>query len=92
MKTPDYWIDLSPRQQLNEAVRRYAQATGCEYRKAWFKLERLYFHRYGVDLTTERKRYGEKHGALPTIALWFEQQGLMNRAISLALTMGKQQC
>ena len=92
MNIPEYWKGLTPRQQLNDAVHKYAQATGREYREAWFRLERLYFQRYGVDLTTERKRYEKKNGVRPTIPLWFEMNDLMEKAIALALELRNDRC
>jgi len=89
MNIPEHWKNLSPRQQLRDVVQTYARLNGGDMKAAWFKLERMYFRRYGVDLTAERKRYAAKHGTLPTIPLWFEMQGIMERALALAMTMGK---
>lgn len=89
MNVTENWKNLSPRQQLREAVAAYAALTGRDMKTSWFRLERIYSRRYGVDLTAERKLYAARHGTLPTIPLWIEMQGIMERALDLAKTMEK---
>ena len=89
MNLPENWHNLSPRQQLRDAVQAYARLSGRELRLAWFDLERRYWRKYGVNLSEDRKRYASRHGCKPTIPLWIEQSGIMDRCIALALTMWK---
>ncbi len=87
MNIPNIGKNLSPRRQLREAVEAYAALTGLDARAVWFRLERMYFHKYGINLTDQRKAYAAKHGTLPTVALWIETSGIMERALALAMTM-----
>ena len=87
MNIPEYWQNLTPRRRLNDAVHRYAKAHGGDYRQAWRHLEKIYSLTYRIDVRAERRLYAEKYGTLPTIPVWFEMQGIMDRVITLALSM-----
>lgn len=90
MKRPDYWKDLTPRRQLNDAVHKIAQRTGCTYAQAWTALERRFGELYGVNIRRERRQYEARCGALPTIPFYFQMIGRLEDAIEAALDMVKQ--
>lgn len=87
MNFPEYWTGLTPRQRLNDAIHAYAKANRLDYRQAWRHFEKIYSLTYRIDVRAERRLYAEKNGILPTIPVWFEMGGLMDRAITLARQM-----
>ena len=89
MKTPEFWIKLSPRQQLNDAVHKYAQATGCSYSAAWRTLERMFLRKYRIDLEAERIAYEEKFGVRPTTPLLLTTMGRIRQAVDVAMRMSR---
>ena len=87
MRTPEYWIDLNPRQQLNDAVHKYAQRTGCSYSTAWRTLEKLFFRKYRIDLEAERIAYEIRFGVRPTTPLLLTKMGRIRQAVDVAMRM-----
>ena len=87
MIMPDYWENLTPRQRLNDAVHKYAQATGCGYADAWRAFERQWNAATGGDIGQERREYELRYGSLPTMPLYLEIIGKLNEAVELALTL-----
>ncbi|MEI7673939.1 MAG: hypothetical protein WCK00_17675 [Deltaproteobacteria bacterium] len=84
---PDYWKKLSPRQRLNDAVHKFAQANSMPYNIAWILLEQRYNERYRVNLSILRYEHGLRHGTKPTIPSHLEFTGQIQEAIDIALTM-----
>jgi hypothetical protein len=87
MNRPEYWSDLTPRQQLNDAVHKFAQATRCTYAEAWKRFELLYSVRNQVDLAELRRRHWLQHGRTPTIPAYLDHIDMIGKAVEVALEM-----
>lgn len=54
-------ISLSPRQELNQLVRTYAQSANIEYNQVWNKIYSELYYRYHISLNAYKKAKGENN-------------------------------
>lgn len=84
---PDYWQNLTPRQRLNDAVHKYAQAQDVAYGAAWTVFEERYNAQHGVNLSLLRYEHTLRHGAKITIPAHLEAIGKTEEAIDVSVNM-----
>jgi hypothetical protein len=81
-----YFDKLSPRQQLNDLVHKYAQKHGCNYGDAWRRFDQEWKSRHGVTASMLRWRHNRKYQKSLTIPAFLEETG----GISDALIIGRE--
>ena len=79
-----YFSLLTPREQLNDLVHKYAQINGCPYQEAWKALDIAWAERHGKTLSLFRALRQQETGKKITLPGYIEQAGLMPQALELA--------
>ena len=82
-----YFKDLTPRQQLNDLMHKYAQNNVGDYGSGWKELERRYFEQSGKKLSVLKWRYEKDNHIKMTMPVFLELQGLMGAAIEIGHEM-----
>ena len=82
-----YFKDLTPRQQLNDLMHKYAQITGGPYGDSWRELERRYLARHHAKLSILRWQHCQRNKVKLTIPSFIEDAGLMPEALSIGHDM-----
>lgn len=78
-------IDGTPRQRLNEMVRKYAYDNGLLYPQAWKTFRKSFNTAYGTNIELRKKNYQEKHGIKRlTYPEYMERVGLIEDALRVA--------
>ena len=54
-------IKITPRQELNQMVRTYAQSAGIEYNEVWNKIYSELYYRYHISINAYKKEKGENN-------------------------------
>jgi len=82
---PDYsyFATLTPRQQLNDLMHKYAQINYTDYGAGWKELERLYLKRFGKKLSILKWRYERTNQLKITMPGFLELQGVLQDAIEI---------
>ncbi len=88
MNTPSYWKDLTPRQQLNDAVHKYAKKNHVPYNEAWKAFEVRYSAHKRVNIPWLRHEHARRYGIRPTVPSFLECTGQIEDAVTFALGMG----
>ena len=78
-----YFKDLSPRQQLNDLMHKYAQMGSGHYGASWGELDKRWASLYGDKLSWKRWRYNQDHGTGLTIPGYLDAVGMLEGAISI---------
>lgn len=82
-----YFHDLTPRQQLNDLMHKYAQVNGLPYGESWREIDRLYYHRHGIKISIMRWLYCQDHQIDITIPAFLETANLLDLSLELAHEM-----
>lgn len=78
-------IDGTPRQRLNDMVRKYAYNNGLLYPQAWKTFRKSFNTAYGTNIELRKKNYQEKHGIKRlTYPEYMERIGLIEDALRVA--------
>lgn len=78
-------IDGTPRQRLNEMVRKYAYDNGLLYPQAWKTFRKSFNTAYGTNIELRKINYQEKHGIKRlTYPEYMERVGLIEDALRVA--------
>lgn len=78
-------IDGTPRQRLNDMVRKYAYENGILYPQAWKEFRRSFNTAYRTNLETKKKNYLEKHKIKQlSYPEYLERVGLIEDALRVA--------
>lgn len=87
--SPDfgYWHKLTPRQRLNDAVHKFAQAHDIAYNTAWTVFEQRFNEQHGVNLSLLRHEHTLRHGAKLSIPAHLEAICKIDDAVGIALAM-----
>jgi len=79
-----YFKLLTPREQLNDLVHKYAQINCCPYNLAWKALDEAWKAENGKALSLLRALEQKASGRKITLPQYIESAGLMERALDLA--------
>ena len=82
-----YFKDLTPKQQLNDLMHKYAQAHGGDYGAGWKELEKRYFDQRRKKLSILKWRYEQDHQIKMTMPVFLEADGIIQRAIEIGHEM-----
>lgn len=80
----DYFEKLTPRQQLNDLIHKYAQTRGVPYNSAWSDFDKAWAVEYGKTLSLRRALEQRVAGRKITLPEYVEKAGLMDMALELA--------
>lgn len=78
-----YFKDLTPKQQLNDLMHKYAQAHGGAYGSGWKELEKRYFDQYGKKLSILKWKHEQKNQTKMTMPVFLEADCKIQRAIEI---------
>lgn len=87
MTVPLYFADLTPRQQLNDLMHKYAQVQDLPYGESWRELDRRYHERHRVNLSFMRWSYCQDHQVRLTLPAFLETTGRLGQALTIAHEM-----
>jgi hypothetical protein len=85
--TEDYFKTLTPRQQLNDLMHKYAQERGGNYSAGWNELDRRWKKKHGSALSWLRWKYNQDHQTALTIPAYIETTGKMPEALAIGREM-----
>jgi hypothetical protein len=83
----DYFKTLTPRQQLNDLMHKYAQANNGDYPGAWKELDRRWKIKHGNALSWLQWKHNQNNQTTLTIPAYLEAVGKLDQAITLAIKM-----
>ncbi|MEI6611070.1 MAG: hypothetical protein WCO53_15195 [Deltaproteobacteria bacterium] len=83
----DYFKTLTPREQLNDLMHKYAQTTGGNYRAGWQELDRRWKAIYGSALSWLRWKHNQDTKQNLTLPTYLEGTGQLGLAITIATKM-----
>ena len=82
-----YFGTLTPRQQLNDLMHKYAQKNHIPYAESWVELEHRYYRRYNIALFVDRKKHRDKTNARLSITEFLALTGRLTAAIEIGHEM-----
>ena len=82
-----YFKNLTPRQQLNDLMHKYAQVNSLPYGESWKHFDRLFYRRHGVKISVMRWLYCQDHQINITIPAYLETVNHLNLALEIAHEM-----
>lgn len=82
-----YFDALTPRQQLNDLMHKYAQMKHVPYVESWLELEHRYYRRHNIAIFVERKRHREKTNMRLSITEFLDLTGRLTAAIEIGHEM-----
>lgn len=82
-----YFHDLTPRQQLNDLMHKYAQANGLPYGESWWELERRFYRRHRLKVSCSRWSYCRDHQIRLTLPAFLETTHRLDQALEIAHEM-----
>ena len=82
-----YFHNLTPRQQLNDLMHKYAQVNGLPYGEGWRELDRLFYQRHGEKISIMRCIHCRDHQITLTIPAFLETVNRLDLALELAHEM-----
>lgn len=83
----DYFKTLTPRQQLNDLMHKYAQATGGIYGNSWRELDRRWKARHGDALSWLRWKHNQEKQTALTLPAYIEATGKLEEALAIGHEM-----
>jgi len=83
----DYFKTLTPRQQLNDLMHKYAQSTGGHYGAAWQEMDRRWKAKYGHALSWLRWKYNQDHQTALTLPVYLEATGKLAESLAIGHEM-----
>jgi hypothetical protein len=84
-----YFKDLTPRQQLNDLMHKYAQ--GGNYGDSWRELDRMWKESHGIALSWLRWKYNQENKKALTLPAYIEATGKLPESLRIGheMTRGK---
>jgi len=82
-----YFKDLSPRQQLNDLMHKYAQMTDSDYGAGWKELEKRYYESHREKLSILKWRYEQDNQIKITMPAFLETRLMIQDAIEIGHEM-----
>ena len=82
-----YFGTLTPRQQLNDLMHKYAQRNHIPYAESWVELDHRYYRRHNIAIFVERKRHREKTNMRLSITEFLDLTGRLTAAIEIGHEM-----
>jgi len=82
-----YFKKLTPRQQLNDLMHKYAQETGCGYGDSWKELDRQWKAKHGDALSWLRWKHNQDNRIALTLPAYIEATGKMAESLSIGHEM-----
>jgi len=82
-----YFGTLTPRQQLNDLMHKYAQRNHIPYEESWVELDHRYYRRHNIAIFVERKRHREKTNMRLSITEFLDLTGRLTAAIEIGHEM-----
>jgi len=82
-----YFKDLTPRQQLNDLMHKYTQATGCRYGESWKVLDCRWWAKHGDKLSWLRWKHNQDHQTKLTLPAYLKATGKMEEALKIGHEM-----
>ena len=86
-----YFKDLTPRQQLNDLMHKYAQATGGNYGDSWRELDRRWKAKHGNALSWLRWKHNQDNQTPLTLPAYIEAAGIVEEALAIGHEMTGQE-
>lgn len=86
----EYFDKLTPRQQLNDLMHKYAQERGGDYSTGWKELDRRWKVKHGKALSLLRWKYNQTHQTALTIPTYLEASEKMAAALAIGHEMQEQ--
>jgi len=86
-----YFKTLTPRQQLNDLMHKYAQETGGRYGESWMELDHRWKAKHGDALSWLRWKYNLDSNVRLALPAYIEETGKMEEALAIGheMTGGK---
>jgi len=86
-----YFKELTPRQQLNDLMHKYAQETGKSYGSGWRELDKRWKAKHGDALSWLRWKHNQDNQTTLTFPAYIEATGKMIDALAIGqeMTNGK---
>jgi hypothetical protein len=85
--TADYFKDLTPRQQLNDLMHKWAQSRRGNYGAGWKELDRRWKIKYGSALSWLRWKHNRTNQTSLTVPAFLEATGKMEKALEIGHEM-----
>jgi len=82
-----YFKDLTPRQQLNDLMHKYAQVNKAEYGAGWKELEKRYHKAHGEKLSILKWKHEQDNQVKMTMPVFLEVKGIIHEAIEIGHDM-----
>lgn len=82
-----YFKDLTPRQQLNDLMHKYAQINNAVYGAGWKELEKRYLGRSGEKLSIMKWKHEQSNQIKMTMPVFLEVKGIIQDAIKIGHEM-----
>ncbi len=82
-----YFKDLTPRQQLNDLMHKYAQMTDSDYGAGWKELEKRYLKRYGEKLSILKWKHEQDNQTKITMPAFLETRVMIHDTIEIGHNM-----
>ncbi|MBU2623427.1 MAG: hypothetical protein KKD92_14035 [Proteobacteria bacterium] len=87
MKDYSYFKNLTPRQQLNDLIHKYAQANNMAYGDAWREFDKRWKARTGTALSWLKWQYNQANQTSMTIPAFLERIDKIEAALLIAHDM-----
>ena len=86
-----YFKALTPRQQLNDLMHKYAQANGGNYGDSWREFDRRWKARHGSPISWLQWKHNQDNQMTLTLPAYIEVTGKIDKAINIGheMTEGK---
>lgn len=82
-----YFSNLTPRQQLNDLMHKYAQANGLPYGESWRELEIRFQERHRIRISFMKWSYCQDHQLKMTMPAFLETTNRIDQALAIAHDM-----
>lgn len=82
-----YFQNLTPRQQLNDLMHKYAQVNGLPYGESWREFERRYEKRHRIKVSYMKWSYCQDHQVRLTMPAFLETTERLDQALAIAHEM-----
>lgn len=82
-----YFKNLTPRQQLNDLMHKFAQANGLPYGDSWREFDKRFYERHRVKVSYMRWSYCQDHQVKMTLPAFLETTRRLDQALVIAHEM-----
>ncbi|MCK9362109.1 MAG: hypothetical protein M0P74_00680 [Syntrophales bacterium] len=82
-----YFENLTPRQQLNDLMHKFAQVNGLPYGESWREFERRFYIYHRIKVSYMRWSYCQDHQVWLTMPAFLEATERLDQALAIAHEM-----